>query len=138
MNNKIAYKIELLYVKYSPIVISTSLAANNILCYFEIYDLYELGCFIYSMSLITLIHLYINSIIFKFCKYHRMFIHYITINYSINLYDYYIGISLSNRSIFYVNAIIIAIFLYLILYYYLPSKKAKNDTYYKEAIITNY
>lgn len=136
MNNKIAYKVELLYVKYIPMIVAILLAINNILCYYKIYCLYEIGCFIYSVSLITLIHLYINSFVFKFCKYHRMFIHYITVNYSMNLYDYYIGIPISSKSLLYINFTIMAIFLFLILYFYLHREKeyVKN---YKEALITN-
>ena len=138
MNNKVAYKIELLYVKYSPMIISLLLACNNILCYFKMYILYEIGGLIYSVSLITLVHMYINSLVYKFCKYHRMFIHYILVNYIINIYDYYIGIPASSKEILYINAFIIVIFLFLILYYYLKSRKNELSKRYKEALITNY
>lgn len=37
MDRKTLYKIELLYVKYSPIIISIGLLLNNILAYNDIY-----------------------------------------------------------------------------------------------------
>ena len=138
MTKKIAYKLELLYNKNIPMIIALCLAINSILCYFNIYSFYETGSYIFGMSLLPIIHMYISSIAYKFCKYHRMFIHYIVVNYSINIYDYYIGIPISDHNFFYVNILIIAIFLFLILYYYLKSKKKENDIYYKEAFIESY
>jgi hypothetical protein len=135
MTKKIAYKLELLYNKHIPMIIALCLATNNILCYFNIYKFYEIGGYIFGMSLFPIIHMYISSIAYKFCKYHRMFIHYIVTNYSINLYDYYIGIPISSHNLFYINIIIMAIFLFLILYYYLQSKHKNNDISYKETLI---
>lgn len=138
MTKKIAYKLELLYNKHIPMIVALCLAINNILCYFKMYDFCVIGNYIFGMSLLPIIHMYISSIAYKFCRYHRMFIHYIVVNYSINIYDYYIGIPISSRSLFLLNLFIIAIFLFLILYYYLKSKKKENDIYYKEAFIESY
>lgn len=135
MNKKIAYKIELLYIKYIPMLISLCLAINSILCYFNIYILSKLGGIIFGVSIFYIIHLYISSIAYKFCKYHRMFIHYIAVNYTINIFDYFIGIPISVHNLFYINVFIIVVFLFLILYFYLQSKKYGNDRDYKEIII---
>lgn len=135
MTKKIAYKLELLYNKHIPMIIALCLSINSILCYFGIYNFYKIGSYIFGMSLFPIIHMYISSIAYKFCKYHRMFIHYIVVNYSMNIYDYYIGIPISSRSLFLLNLFIIAIFLFLILYYYIQSKHKNNDISYKETLI---
>lgn len=135
MTKKIAYKLELLYNKHIPMLIALCLAVNSILCYFNIYSFYDIGSYVFGMSLFPIIHMYISSVAYKFCKYHRMFIHYIFINYSINLYDYYIGIPISSHNLFYINLSIIVIFLFLILYYYLQSKNKNYDISYKETLI---
>lgn len=117
MDKKVHYKIELLYVKYSPMIISLGMLLNNILAYFDIY-IQVIGGYLFSASLLTVGHLYNSSKTYKFCKYHRMFIHYIVINNIINAVDYYIGIPIEDFSLLLVNLIIAGIFLFLALYYH--------------------
>lgn len=135
MNKKIAYKLEILYIKYIPMITAICLAVNNIICYFKLYTLCIYGSYIFGMSLFPIIQLYISSSAYKFCKYHRMFIHYISVNYSINIYDYFIGLPFNSKELLYINSIIILIFLFLILYYYLQSNNKNNDISYKETLI---
>lgn len=135
MNRKIAYKLEILYIKYIPMIIAICLAINNIFCYLKWYSLCIYGSYIFGMSLFPIIQMYISSNAYKFCKYHRMFIHYILTNYSLNLYDYFIGFTLSSKELLCINIVVILIFLFLILYYYLQSKNKNNDISYKETLI---
>ena len=76
-----------------------------------------------GLSIIPLIFIYVSSYAFKFCEYHRMFLHYIVINDTINIYDYYIGIPLDNLSLFSLQMIIAGISLFLILYLYLKHNR---------------
>jgi hypothetical protein len=69
-----------------------------------------------GMSILPLIFLYLTSYVFKFCAYHRMFLHYIVVCDIINYIDYYYGIPLSDRSLFALNIIIAGVFLFVILY----------------------
>lgn len=117
MNRKIYYKIEILYIKYSPMIISLGMLLNNILAYFDIY-IQIIGGYLFSASLLTVGHLYNSSKAYKFCKYHRMFIHYIVVNNIINAVDYYIGIPVKDFSLLLINLIIAGIFLFLALYYH--------------------
>lgn len=117
MNKKIHYKLELIYVKYSPMIISLGLLLNNILAYNDIYTQVE-GGYIYGVSLLSVGHLYNSSKVYKFCKYHRMFIHYIVVNNIVNCVDYYIKIPGSDERLLSLNISIAGIFLFLILYYY--------------------
>lgn len=69
------YKLELLSVKYIPILIAFVVLLNAILSFVDIY----LGILnsIAGTSVLNLIPMYTSSYAFKSCEYHRMFIHYI-------------------------------------------------------------
>ena len=109
-------------------VIALAYLVNTVSSYFEV-NITILSS-IAGMSLIPLVFMYVSSYVFKFCEYHRMFLHYITINDIINIYDWYIGIDISNRDLFIIHIIIAGISLFIILYLYV-----KN---YKKTIIKDY
>ena len=119
MDKKFYYKLELIYVKYSPMLIALGLLLNSILCYFHIYTLYYVGGYLFGVSLLTIGHMYNSSRVYKFCKYHRMFIHYIVVNNTLNSIDYYFKLPLSSEGLVCLHIFIAGIFLFLILYYYL-------------------
>ena len=79
--------------------------------------------YIGGISFIPLIFLYISSYVFKFCEYHRMFLHYVVICNLINIYDYYIGIPIINKSLLILYLIIAGICLIIILYLYVKTNK---------------
>lgn len=118
--NKIFYRIELYLIKTIPIAIALIALLNTILSYF--YIEVPLLSYIGGVSLFELIFLYLSSYVFKFCVYHRLPIHYITINWLLNIYDYYIGISLSNKNLFLMYMIITGITILLILYFKFKKK----------------
>lgn len=117
MNKKILYKLELSFVKYSPMLVGLIILMNNILAYFNIYIHTHVGS-ILGVSLLTVFHMYVSSRLYKFCEYHRMFIHYILVNILLYCFDYYVGIPLSDKGYFCMNLGIAGIFLFLILYYH--------------------
>lgn len=118
--SKIFYRIELYLIKTIPIVIALIALLNTILSYF--YIKVPLLSYIGGVSLFELIFLYLSSYVFKFCIYHRLPIHYITINWLLNIYDYYIGIPLSNKNLFLMYMIITGITILLILYFKFKKK----------------
>lgn len=118
--NKIFYRIELYLIKTIPIVIALIALLNTILSYF--YIEVPLLSYIGGVSLFELMFLYLSSYVFKFCVYHRLPIHYITINWLLNIYDYYIGIPLSNKNLFLLYMIISGITILLILYFKFKKK----------------
>lgn len=120
LKNKYLYKLELYLIKIIPMLMAGIYLLNTILSYFTI-DIPVLS-YISGTSLFNLIFLYLSSIVFKFCKYHRMFIHYITINWVLNIIDYYIRIPISNRDLFLRYMIIAGISLFIILYLYIKRK----------------
>lgn len=117
MDRKTLYKIELLYVKYSPIIISIGLLLNNILAYNDIY-INVVGGYLYGVSLLGVRHFYISSFALKFCKYHRMFIHYIVVNNSLNAVDTYYNITVTDKQLLFMYLSIAGVFLFLILHYH--------------------
>ena len=120
---KALHKLLLLTLKVIPMLLALVCLLNTTLSYFEI-DLVILS-YIGGVSILPLIFLYLSSYAFRFCEYHRMFLHYVTLNWVINIYDYYIGIPLSDRNMLALYLIITCIFLFVILYLYLKSRKKK-------------
>lgn len=94
---------------------------NTVLSYYDI-DL-EIFSYIAGNSILTIVFLYIASYVFRFCKYHRMFIHYTTFIWALNIYDLYIGVPLDDRNMFTLYLSITGIFLFIILYLYVKSHK---------------
>lgn len=119
--DKTLYKVELYLLKIMPMVIALVYLVNTVSSYFGI-DL-PLFSSIAGVSLIPLIFMYVSSYVFRFCEYHRMFLHYIVINDTINIYDWYIGIDISDRNLFILHIIIAGISLFIILFLYVKSHK---------------
>ena len=115
LRSKTLYKIELYLIKIIPMTIAGIYLTNTILSYFCI-DLPILSL-IGGMSLLPLLFLYISSYVFRFCAYHRMFLHYIVINDALSYFDYCTdGVFFSNRAFFLTQIIIAGIFMYVIAY----------------------
>lgn len=119
--NKLLYKIELYLVKVIPMIFALLCLLNTTLSYFSINV--EILSYIGSVSFITLLLLYVTSYVFKFCGYHRMFIHYTAVTWILNIIDLYIGIPVSNIGYLGIQLIIAGISLFIILYIYLNRKK---------------
>ena len=112
--NKRLYKLELYSAKVVPTLMAGITLANTVLSYVGI----QLVCLSYigGISLLVLIRFYITSYTYRFCSYHRMFLHYILISNSVALYDYHVGIPLSDVNLFALNMIIAGVSLFIILY----------------------
>lgn len=123
LRSKYLYKVVLYLIKVTPIVISVAYLLNTILSYFYM-DL-PIISYLTGVSLVTILFLYATSITFRFCFYHRIFIHYISLNWILDVIDYNIGILISNRSLFLVYIIITGIFLLIILYEHCRKRNIK-------------
>lgn len=119
------YKLELLCVKYIPILIAVIVLINAILSYFDIYI--EKINYIAGTSFLTLIPMYISSRAYKFCEYHRMFIYYILSHKILVTIDMYIGISISDFNMLMVYLVLAGIFALIILYLHQKCKNDRND-----------
>lgn len=68
--NKLYYKLFIVVLKYTPILIALCYVLNTVTAVFGIYI--EPLSNIAGMSLLTWIFLYIATYVFKFCIYHRL------------------------------------------------------------------
>ena len=115
------YKILLILLKYIPILISLIYVLNTFAAYVGI-DIPAANN-IAGMSLLTWIFMYIATIVFNFCSYHRMFLYYILIVDIINIIDYYISIPISDFQLIMLHTIVTGISLFIILFLYIKKKK---------------
>lgn len=121
LKSKTLYKVQLYIIKVIPMVMAFICLLNSILSYFNI-DVCILS-YLGSCSVLMLIYLYIASYVFKFCEYHRMFLHYIVVNTILNTYDYYIGIPLNDLHLLILYLSITGVFLFLLLYLHVKITK---------------
>lgn len=119
--NKELYKIQLYLLKVIPMVMAFICLLNSTLSYFDI-DLPVLS-YIAGNSILTIVYFYITSYVFKFCSYHRMFMHYTTITWIINIIDLYIGIPIGDLPYLLLQLIVAGICLFIILYLYVKNHK---------------
>ena len=102
------------------------LAFSNTVCsYYEIDT--EWMHYVGGTSILTLTFLYMASYVFKFCEYHRMFLHYVFINWLLTAYDTHIGIPISDRGYFCLQLCITGVTLFIILYLYVKSTKGTTN-----------
>lgn len=76
-----------------------------------------------GMSLLTWIFIYLASLVFKFCSYHRMFLWYILVDDLFNIIDYYWNIPISTDNILMMHNIWIGITLFTVLILYVKNHK---------------
>jgi hypothetical protein len=123
--SRVLYKAVIVAIKVIPILIATLFLIRSILSCIDV-DVTWLS-YLCGMSLIPLLFMYLVSYAFKFCTYHRMFLHYIVVNDAINYIDYYIGIPLQYHELLRLHIIIAGIFLLLIVYYHQKWKKEQRS-----------
>lgn len=116
----VLHKTLIYLLKIIPMLLASIAMLNTVLSYWNI-DI-PLLSYIGGVSLFPLFFLYLASYAFKFCLYHRMFLHYITITWVLNIIDYYYGIPISNKAMFLVYMFISGVFLFIILYLHLKEK----------------
>jgi hypothetical protein len=126
LRSKTLYKVEIGLLKIIPMVLAGIYLSNTILSYFLDIDLIILS-YIGGISLLPLIFLYLSSYVFRFCIYHRVFLHYITLNELILILDTHIGLPISDLEYFCLQMSIFGISLFLFLYLYVKSNKGPTN-----------
>lgn len=119
--SRVLYKIQLYLLKVIPMVMAFICIVNSTLSYFDI-DIPVLS-YIASNSILTLLFFYTSSYVFKFCSYHRMFLHYITVTWLLNVIDLYVGIPIGDLPYLLLQLIVAGISLFIILYLYAKNNK---------------
>ena len=111
------HKLMIFALKIIPAFMAVSYLMNTLCAFlgvgFQIVTHY-LGLFLAPMMF-----MYIASYVFKFCWYHRIFIHYMVIIEMLNITDWYFKIPISNDAICYLHFGITAAFILGVAIYYL-------------------
>lgn len=128
LRNKDLYKIELYLLKVMPMLLAVIYLVNTVLSYYDI--IIPVLSYIGGLSFIPLVFMYVSSYVFRFCSYHRMFLHYIVVNDSINLIDYYYTLPISDWELLILHMSVASIILFIILYMYVKghSKNVKKHS----------
>lgn len=108
------FKRFVLVSKVLPMVLAFCHFIHIILSYFYI-DTTFINYFA-SISILTVAYLYLVNYVLKLCSYYRMFLHYCVIIDIFNVYDYYIGIPISDISLFLFYGGVTIIIMFIILY----------------------
>lgn len=119
LRSKRLYKIELYLLKIMPMLLAAIYLINTVLSYYDI--IVPALSYIGGLSFIPMIFMYVSSYVFRFCSYHKMFLHYIVANNLINLVDYHYTLPISDWDLFTLHMGIAGISLFIILYLYVKN-----------------
>lgn len=124
--NKNQIKLFVLVSKVLLMVLALCHLLNCIFGYFGLNNII-LG-YISGISILTISYLYLISYLIKLCGYYRMFLHYCVIIDVINIYDYYIGIPISDKSLMFLYGGVTIILMFIIIYikFFMPWKQNTN------------
>lgn len=104
-------------------VLSALTFADTILSYLDI----DTAIIAYINALLVWLFLYLSSFVFKFCRWHRMFLYYLLVEGVINWYDYTYIIPLGLKTMIVIQLFIIMTFVSIGLYLHqhdkLPRKR---------------
>lgn len=111
-------------LKIIPMLLALCEATNTL---FDLLDVYiPAFSLLGGTSFLALGFLYLVSYVFKFCVYHRMFLHYVLINNTICTIDYFVGIPVSYLVLICIFIVNFCVFLFLVLYFYRKEKCCKQ------------
>ena len=127
VSRKRLHKVTIGSLKIIPMLLAAITLLNQVLSFF--YIDWEILSYIGGISLLPMAFLYLASYCFKFCSYHRMFLHYIVVCNILTAYDYYVGIPVSGVALLLINLSIAGVFLFITLY--LHQKHVRS---YKESV----
>ena len=126
--SKNSYKLILVFLKVIPVLLVLFDITNTVLGFLgvECYILSLIG----GISLLPLMFIYLASYVFRFCRYHRMFLHYILVTNVLSAVDLTIGLPVTTAKLFAIHCVLIAVFLFLVLYFYM--KRKEDAGYHKD------
>lgn len=121
LKSKMLYKALLISLKIIPMIMAFCYMLNTAFAYLDI-DTPVLSN-LAGVSLFTWLFLYLASIVFRFCLYHRMFLYYIAVIDILNITDYYIGIPINTFYFLMLESVIACISLFIILFLYVKTNQ---------------
>lgn len=125
--NKNLYKVELFLLKLLPIIMAISLLIAQYGAYLQVTSglliVIQIISHYLGLVIAPLAFMYISSYVFKFCNYHRMFIHYIAIIELMNTTNWYFRIPISNELYILIQDIITIIFIIITAIMYIKKRR---------------
>ena len=125
--NKNLYKVELFLLKLLPIIMAISLLIAKYGAYLQVTSglliVIQIISHYLGLVIAPLAFMYISSYVFKFCNYHRMFIHYIAIIELMNTTNWYFRIPISNELYILIQDIITIIFIIITAIMYIKKRR---------------
>ena len=125
LRNKNLYKIFLLILKFLPFLIALCLVLNTVLSFFAIEAV--VLSYISSVGLLPILFMYVAAFVFRFCIYHRIFLDYTVISTVITMYDYYIGIPVTDAGIMTIQLVLFFVAIVIATICHLIKKKHKKQ-----------
>lgn len=126
MNKRLCYKIEILYNKYIPFIISFLLFIYHILRYYLPYDLMWVQ-YLCMPSLLTISHMFNVRFAFGLCKVHRCFVNYTIGNLVVCIIEHYWINPYMNLTLFIFIILGTLLALSLGIYYYVTEHEKLNS-----------
>jgi hypothetical protein len=124
LKSKTLYKITLLTFKMLPMIMSFSYLIMFVLA--NTVEDWVIIPHILGTVIAPLAFVYLTSYVFKFCAFHRMFIHYYAFVELLNVTDYYVRIPISDEAITLLHDSVTIIFLIsVVITYIIKYKKDK-------------
>ena len=97
LKSKRLYKAFLFLLKILPLLLAIISVLNTVLSFFAI-DLVILT-YLGGISFLPILFMYLAALVFRFCVYHRIFLDYTVVSTAITVYDYYVGIPVTDAGI---------------------------------------
>lgn len=124
LKSKTLYKITLLTLKMLPMIMSFSYLIMFVLA--NTVEDWVIIPHILGTVIAPLAFVYLTSYVFRFCAFHRMFIHYYAFVELLNVTDYYVRIPISDEAITILHDSVTIIFLIsVVITYIIKYKKDK-------------
>lgn len=127
--NKNLYKLTIITLKFLPIVMASAFMISNVIHI----TIVQMICHIIGLNVAQFLFIYLTSYAFKFCNYHRIFIHYLVLIQTINVIDWYIEIPISDKAMQITHIVISVVFIFIAvkMYYNKNIKCIKDKDYAK-------
>ena len=127
--NKNLYKLTIITLKFLPIVMASAFMISDIIHI----TIVQIICHIIGLNVAQFLFIYLTSYAFKFCNYHRIFIHYLVLIETINVIDWYIDIPISDKAMQITHIVISVVFIVIAvkMYYNKNIKCIKDKDYAK-------
>lgn len=121
LRSKALYKITLYVLKMLPMIMAFSYLIMFVLA--NTIESFVIVPHIIGTVITPLVFVYLTSYVFRFCAFHRLFIHYYAFVELLNVTDYYIRIPISDAAITFIHDSVTIVFLILAVIMYIYKYK---------------